>query len=567
MVYMKKIITLFIPAAACLYACATDTSTVWTLQSEDFTVDTLYHATVGPGTTETELRLTSKSVTNKIHNVFYTVTDLNNEYVEMRVAKGGNHMRKLETVPDIAARMNRQNELYFAGVNADFFNMSYPFNICGSCIADGYLTNRASNGGWYHLSFDDKNVPTFSHTVNIANSGFMTFPGNTRYEFYLNQYRDEDQLIVYTPQWEFLNPYTGTTSPVGRTGQNQWGCEVKVRPVGENIMFGNKLQLEVISEPVTEGNLEIPADGYVVSGHGKAKTLVQALKKGDILVTDINITVDGRAMPVKHLVGGFPQILTDSRVEPTSNGIDHLKNPEPRTAVGYNSDKLKLYMLVVDGRNAGGSSGVTQRVLADIMKNVGCTDAMNFDGGGSSTMYIDGLGIKNVPSSSSLDSRPEGQPRTVVNALFAVAVAPEDYDVASIEIRDKHVALSEGESYTPVVYSYNRYGVMISTDFDECTFRIPSQVAKVEGSSIVAVTGSACTAMLEAEYNGASYSVPVDFNGGGDMIAGVGDIVVGDESAAPTEYFTPDGQRIPSPSPHGVTIVRRGTKVTKLIVR
>ncbi|MDE5553941.1 MAG: hypothetical protein K2J10_02015, partial [Muribaculaceae bacterium] len=62
----------------------------WTLQGVEYSVDTLYHATVGPGTTETELRIEATvDGTQIVNNIFYTVTDLANPYVEMRVAKAG----------------------------------------------------------------------------------------------------------------------------------------------------------------------------------------------------------------------------------------------------------------------------------------------------------------------------------------------------------------------------------------------------------------------------------------------------------------------------------------------
>jgi exopolysaccharide biosynthesis protein len=70
--------------------------------------------------------------------------------------------------------------------------------------------------------------------------------------------------------------------------------------------------------------------------------------------------------------------------------LGNISGNEPRTAVGYNADKTKLVMLVVDGRNSGYTNGCNGKVLGDIMKNLGCSDALNFDGGGSSTMYFNG---------------------------------------------------------------------------------------------------------------------------------------------------------------------------------
>jgi len=73
-----------------------------------------------------------------------------------------------------------------------------------------------------------------------------------------------------------------------------------------------------------------------------------------------------------------------------------LSNQDPRTAVGYTSDN-HVIMLVADGRQTA-SSGLSLTELADVMINLGCVEAMNLDGGGSSQMAV----------GSTLINRPEG---------------------------------------------------------------------------------------------------------------------------------------------------------------
>lgn len=543
----------------------------WNVLTETYSVDTLYHATVGPGTTETELRIESLSADRHIvNNIFYTETDLTNPYVEMRAAKGGNHMRKLETVPDIAARMSKPGEKYFAGVNADFFNMGSPYNSIGMCIADGFLTNYATDGADidpHYIVFDSDGIPLLARHVVNDWEGHMIFPDGSSSGFYLNTGRGENEILVYTPQWQYYDSYSQVMHEVGHTGTNIYGVEVSVRPVGRNVLYGNNLQLEVIEDPVTGvGDMAIPADGYVISAHGTARQYLSALHKGDVVIASVGIRADGKSMPVKELLGGFPRILNNGTLLPAPGYPGHLKNPEPRSAVGYNKDKTKLYMLVVDGRNAGGSSGVTQRELAAIMRNIGCSYAMNFDGGGSSTMFVDGFGVKNVPSSSSLDARPEGEPRTVVNALFAVSTAPVDNNIASIELRDKKVELSSGESYRPVVYGYNRYGVLVSTDLDGCSFLVPEAIASVSGNALTGAEGK-YSGLLTAVYGELTYSVPIYLNGGGDFVSGIEDPVCGRDDVHAPEYYLLNGVRVESPSGGNVVIVRNGTEVSKQAVR
>lgn len=84
----------------------------------------------------------------------------------------------------------------------------------------------------------------------------------------------------------------------------------------------------------------------------------------------------------------------------------------PRTAVGYSRDRATLTLVVVDGRSTS-SVGMTIDELAVLMASFGVDRAMNLDGGGSSTMWVDGRGVVNRPS--------DGSERTVANHLGIVA--------------------------------------------------------------------------------------------------------------------------------------------------
>jgi exopolysaccharide biosynthesis protein len=83
----------------------------------------------------------------------------------------------------------------------------------------------------------------------------------------------------------------------------------------------------------------------------------------------------------------------------------------PRTAVGFSRDSSTLFLLVVDGRSTA-SVGMTLVELAALMRRVGAWQALNFDGGGSTTMIVDGA-IVNTPSDTTGE-------REVGNALLVV---------------------------------------------------------------------------------------------------------------------------------------------------
>src|SRR5689334_17680209 len=92
-------------------------------------------------------------------------------------------------------------------------------------------------------------------------------------------------------------------------------------------------------------------------------------------------------------------------------------NLNPRTAIGINKNGRLLYLVVVDGRQPFYSEGATFPELAQIMLDQGAFFAMALDGGGSSTMVIQGADGKPVITNSPIDNYIPGRERPVANHL------------------------------------------------------------------------------------------------------------------------------------------------------
>lgn len=97
---------------------------------------------------------------------------------------------------------------------------------------------------------------------------------------------------------------------------------------------------------------------------------------------------------VETAVGGGPVLLQNGEVQITNN--EELKfagkaidDRHPRTAMGYTADG-RLIVLVVEGRHPGTAEGATLTQLANLLKGIGCVEALNLDGGGSSCMLVNG---------------------------------------------------------------------------------------------------------------------------------------------------------------------------------
>ena len=104
--------------------------------------------------------------------------------------------------------------------------------------------------------------------------------------------------------------------------------------------------------------------------------------------------------------------LNNGRLAPAPGG-----EAQPRTAVGIgNNDKL-LILVVVDGRQPGYSQGVTLAELAQILKDNGAYHAINLDGGGSSTLVVEGAMSRPKVLNSPVNHRLPGMQRAVGNHL------------------------------------------------------------------------------------------------------------------------------------------------------
>jgi hypothetical protein len=124
------------------------------------------------------------------------------------------------------------------------------------------------------------------------------------------------------------------------------------------------------------------------------------------------LSFDAPARPYNAISGGTRLVMGGSPV-------DGLTDPElhPRTAIGYSKNGKFLYIVVVDGRQPFYSQGMTLAELADLMIDLGAHDAMNMDGGGSSTLVIRGADGQPRILNSPIDLYIPGRERPVANHL------------------------------------------------------------------------------------------------------------------------------------------------------
>ena len=468
-------------------------SNVELLQGVEYSVDTLQHYNAGPGTTYTSLNLKSSS---KNLNVFVLEMEMNGyDNVEYRMEIGNDTTLTTEQISSIAKRKSNENSHYFAAVNADFYiTSSYVPEYAGQphmdCIMNGEIAGTgylaASDYGHFFLDYN-KNMwcdnPTQSFTITLPNGSSVALPR-------INQDIYDNEIVLFNSKYGRQTRVSGCT-------------DVRVRLAdGESWGINRQVKLIVIAEPSTAGNTPISQNEVVLSAKGaEQEAKLATLKVGDELTLNCNISLqDYKISPdIKECSGGDVVILKRGEVIYEAirfiNGRD---SNNPRTMFGYNEDRSKMVWCVVDGR--GVSTGCTYPEGADLMKIFGCYDAVNVDGGGSSGMYLEPFGIVNHPS--------DGKERAVSNGIFAVLNAPTDNEIAEISFADWSVKMPKYGNYTPVIYGYNKYGLLIDTDVEDFVLSCSNELGEIINNNTLFARGDGMHSLV-ATYGDITASVPV----------------------------------------------------------
>lgn len=198
------------------------------------------------------------------------------------------------------------------------------------------------------------------------NAQVKSFKGNLKVDN-INQPRMlSTHVIVYTPEWGSFAP----PSP-------KYGKQIAVEN-GKIVSIGTQ-------------TMPIPHNGYVIVGPDERLSKLYRAKH-----VDLDIKTIPNWDNVKHIISGGPYLVKNGEVfvDMTEQKLGAIGGKNPRTAIGYTQDG-NFIMVAVDGRE-GASVGLTLKELAWFMKSIGCINAMNLDGGGSTVMYVNGR-VVNMP--------------------------------------------------------------------------------------------------------------------------------------------------------------------------
>ncbi|MFN3160219.1 MAG: phosphodiester glycosidase family protein [Rubinisphaera brasiliensis] len=158
----------------------------------------------------------------------------------------------------------------------------------------------------------------------------------------------------------------------------------KVRPEDRFRPWSEGMHVDVIGMAVSNTIVRSPLDNPRYS-NSRTAFWIDARHTAEI-------SRPGNGFEVYQAVGDFvSSLLLNGDIVPEPGGPRH-----PRSALGLDKSKRFLLLVVVDGRRPGHSDGVTLHELATLMKEQGCQQAINLDGGGSSIMLARDEGSRSL---------------------------------------------------------------------------------------------------------------------------------------------------------------------------
>ncbi|QFG27088.1 multidrug transporter [Actinomadura sp. WMMB 499] len=274
-----------------------------------------------------------------------------------------------------------------AGVNGDFFDINNTGAANGPAVDGGKLVKSASPGWSTHTA--GVGADGLGRIADLLLEGELTLPGGRTAPL--------DQFNAYNVQKDGIGAFTPLWGTATRGRSLAYGAQ----RVAEVLVIDGK----VASVRDTPGEGTIPEGGFVLLGREAGGDLLRTLRPGDPVT--MAYKARSSAADPRFAVGGNRVLVKDGEVPAIDDPAAH-----PRTAVGFSEDGRRMILMTVDGRQID-SRGVTLAEMGALMREAGAHNAVNLDGGGSSTLLAREPGqargqVENQPSDGAERPTPNG---------------------------------------------------------------------------------------------------------------------------------------------------------------
>lgn len=290
----------------------------------------------------------------------------------------------------------------FAGINGDFYvrdQPTYAGDPRGLQIMNGELISAPDT---VCVWFDTNGNPRLDEVKGLF---YVTWPDGKKTPFGLNQQRRPDTAVLYTPTLGLSTRATGGSELIlEKDGDGPW------LPLAAGQNYRARVR-----EIVTTGNTPLAPGAMIFSLGAQLMKDLPELKPG--LTLQFTTATVPDLTGVTAALGGGPALIKNGKAfalhdPPTDARGNYSETSKyqrhPRAAIGWSP--THFYFVVVDGRQPGLSVGMKLAELAEYFAGLGCTDAMNLDGGKSAQLWFNDE-IKNSPVN---------QEDTVANSLLLI---------------------------------------------------------------------------------------------------------------------------------------------------
>lgn len=307
--------------------------------------------------------------------------DLNKKFLKLELLKSSKGADVLDTVKNLAETKNT-----VVASNADFFSVhkgNQGFSL-GLEMEKGEILQSPVTPDEMAMGFIEENTLSLSYMT--FNCKVIAPNGEELSVRHINKHTSYyGDLLLYT------SDFNAKMSPAP-------GGEVV-----EMVVEDDKVKEFRRNLPSTE----IPDNGYILTvSEGSSMFLANNFEVGDEVKIEITATPD--IENTETAFGGGTMLIKDGEIAPITHNVSGYN---PRTAIGTDKTGKIIYIVTVDGRQ-NLSKGATLEQLADLMLEIGCYNALNLDGGGSTNL------VAKTPFNSSLHSiNSPTENRKVINAV------------------------------------------------------------------------------------------------------------------------------------------------------
>lgn len=294
-------------------------------------------------------------------------------------------LQRLVRTTTQASANEREGKHVVAAINADFFSFQTGWPL-GIQVMRGKLIHAAPTSR-SHLAFDRKNKPLIEQ---FSFQGWISTKQGDRFPIdRVNEPRAQNRLTLYTAEWDTL------------LAVSSGDVVLHARLVGTTWRIGDTLKVVAMSlqsEPPSQ--LDYHDVALLITDLETKLKLQPKLRMRDTLALYLGLSP--RFTGIQEVVGGAGRLLREGIFDSTAIikserlASNFLTTRHPRTFVGFDRDTTKLFLCTVDGRQEF-SIGMSFQEMADFLLSIGVWNAINLDGGGSTTMVVEGQ-IVNSPS-------------------------------------------------------------------------------------------------------------------------------------------------------------------------